>query len=289
MSQSNYGGEDPFDEESTSAPPLPKKRTSTNSKEDPELLAAVERLKKKEHELNQREQMLDNRSEILMERERLNQNPRIANWPKCRPLVYMNFEEDMPSQETFKLVRRAYWEWCAAVAALIWNIACMAAVLSVEGGQAAGDFVLSVVFFVFLTPIWFGIFRLLYRAARKSKSFFYVLYLFLFGCEIATFIFFALGIPQTGSGGFFYMEEMFNQNVGAGVVVLIGFVFWCLHSVLGVYMWIKARIEYHYCGGLDKARKEAKDAAVDQAKQHPELVAQGTKAVAKGAINSSLS
>jgi len=290
MSAVAYSGENPF--EDNSAPPLPKKdkRSSsrafnTNQNVDPEILAAADRLRNKELELNERERNLDNRAEILMERANLSKGPRAANWPRCRPLVYMNIEDDIPTPETFTLVRRALWHWYSGVLCLGWNAIAEIANMAVGNGSYVGDFVLSLVFWILLTIIWFSIFRVLYRAARKTKSSLYLMYLFLAGCQILSDVFFCLGIPGTGAAGFFFMIKMYGTNVVVGSFDLIAFVFWVAQGVFGIYIWILARREYKKAGGYAAARSETQDAAIDQAKQHPDLVAKGAKAAAKTAAN----
>lgn len=82
------------------------------------------------------------------------------------------------------------------------------------------------------------------------------------------------------------MAENFN-NVGVGIVNLISFVSWVLLTITGVYIWIKARTGYSNSGGNKKAKEEARAAAIDQAKQHPDVVLSGAKLAAKGAMQAS--
>lgn len=82
----------------------------------------------------------------------------------------MNIEEEIPALETKRVVKIAYAGWMISVATLIINVAALCARMSVVGdGQSIGDFVVSLIYFVFLTPVWFLVFRILYRAARLFK------------------------------------------------------------------------------------------------------------------------
>lgn len=121
-------------------------------------------MRSKEEELNKREAVLDSRTKILVDRENVLKNPREPNWPRCRPLLYHNIDADMTEPSVKRLVRFAYFGWLAFLVAVLWNFICMFAAIIVDG--AVGDFILSIVFCVFLPPIFFLIYRILYRAGR---------------------------------------------------------------------------------------------------------------------------
>jgi len=301
MAQVNYEAENPFDEsdnfvnesKQSGRPSLPQKqatsRSSTNvSSNDPALLAKVEELRKKEEELNRREDMLDKRGQVLVDRENGLASPRAPNWPRCRPLIYMNIEGDMTTPELLRLMKLSYYGWIACFALVIWNVGMMLGVVIAEQGtgQAIADLILSIVYCIFFPIMWFGIFRVLYRAARKSKPSLYIVWFILFfPFSWACWILFAIGIPGFGMGGFFYMiQEFKNKHTTMGVFLVIAAVLWCGLVLFQFYLFFVARREYKKAGGTEKAKGEASSAAINEAKKHPDLVKKGANAAGKEAL-----
>jgi len=264
----DYGGDNPFD----TKPSLP-------AKTDPVLLSRAEVLLKKEEELNKRERVLDQRGQILGDREEHYKNKKPPNWPVCRPIVYQNIEEEMPNVELKRLVKIGYTGWFVACIGSLFNLVALCAVMAVTGdGPSIGNFILSIVYIVLLVPIWFLIFRLLYRASRKQKPSLYVLFMIMFALETIGFIGYAIGFPQTGAAGFILMTQMFhNQKVLVGFIVMGCAICWTVAAVYAVWVFILARRQYSKAGGLAQAKKEMGAAALDQAKKHPDLVTKAAK------------
>jgi hypothetical protein len=272
----------PKERKETSPPPSlpPKSSTSSSSTADPRLQDRAERLRKKEDDLNKREAMLDSRTTILVEREKTLANPREPNWPRCKPLLYHNIEEDMPTTQVQRVVRFAYFGWLGFLVALLWNFVCMFALIIAEG--AVGDFVLSIVYMIVLPPLFFLIYRILYRAGRKTKPSLYIVFWIFYFLELLFFAFFVLGYPGTGAGGIFWMSSEFSnaQNV-IGFLLLASLILWGVILGWGIFVFILSRFEYKKAGGLAQAKKEAATAAIEEAKEHPELLKEGAKAGAK--------
>jgi len=254
---------------------------------DANTAAKIEELRRKEEELNKRERILDQRSQILVEREKTVGKIKKKNWPKCYPLVYHNIDEDMSTPDLKRLAKIGYSGWMLSVAALIINIVTLCAVMIATGdGQAIGSFILSIIYFILLAPLWFLLYiKFLYRAASNGKPILYIVFLIFFSIEIIAFIGFAVGVPGTGSGGFFLMTNTFkDDHKAAGFVVLGGSIVWCICCAYGVLLFILTRLEYRNAGGLKKAKQEMGEIAIDQAKKNPELLAKGAKYAADQAI-----
>jgi len=98
-----------------------------------------------------------------------------------------------------------------------------------------------------------------------------------------SYVFFAIGVPGTGAAGFFGMIKAFKKSIAVGVIVLVAFVLWSLEALWGVWIWFMARGQYKNAGGLAKAKKEAGEAALEEAKKNPELMKQGMTYGAKQA------
>mmetsp|Transcript_5823 Transcript_5823/g.8152 ORF Transcript_5823/g.8152 Transcript_5823/m.8152 type:complete len:341 (-) Transcript_5823:51-1073(-) len=260
--------------------PLTTFNSNANTNVDPTLMHKAERLRQKELELNQREQALDSKAVTISQLQQQGRNYRAPNWPPFRPIVYQNIAGDIPSEVQY-LVKRAYWGFLFSAWCLLWNVVCMCTALAIFGsGQAIGDMILSFVYFFFLNAIWFWIYRLIYKAARKSQSSTYLGYLFMMFWVVLSNAFFAVGVPGTGAGGFIYMIKCFEKNIAAGCILIIGCAFWVMIGLWNAYGWIWARSEYSKNGGLEKAKKEASRAAIEEAKNNPDLVMEGARIAA---------
>jgi len=282
----DYRASNPFEDEGTSIssygsqpPSLPQKPSSTGYV-DPEVQRKAQELLKKEEELNRREAVLDQRGKILVEREKLNEDPRAPNWPKCKPFIYHNILEDMKTPTLQRLLKMAYVGWMATTGALIWNVvALLIAMVSDGAGQDIGDFILAIKYFFFIfTPLWFLTYRVLYRGGRKQKPSLFIMWFIFQVLELLAEIFFAIGIPGTGAGGFFLMTSIFKNNKSvAGFFLLSSAVLWCVTIAYGIWIFIVARLEYRKLGGFAKAKGEFAAEAVNQAKKNPDLVIEAAK------------
>jgi len=292
---SEKGEEDQFTPPQSAPPPLPNKSATVNapypppksstsygspSNVDPNLLQRAERLRSKEEELNRREALLDSRTQILVDRENVLKNPREPNWPRCRPLLYHNIDGDMTEPSVKRLVRFAYFGWLAFLVAVLWNFICMFAAIIVDG--AVGDFILSIVYCVFLPPIFFLIYRILYRAGRKTKPSLYIVFWIFYFLEMLLLCYFVVGYPSTGAGGIFWMSSAFSDDHNAlGFMFLASAIVWGIVAGWSIFIFILSRYEYRKAGGLAQAKKEATAAAIKEAREHPDLIKEGVKASAK--------
>jgi len=294
----DYNAQNPFEEDEDKrgsvkkpTPSLPPKSTlrepdafsgrytaTTNSPIDP----TWEGVKRKEAELKRREDDLAKRETNLQEREQSVPKGRVNNFPPCKPLVHQNIAEDMPTDATKSMVRRAFIGWFATLVAFLWNLIMLLSALIARGGTSyITGFILSIVYIIFAYPISFFIFRLLYQAARKGKPSLYVMYFIFIWFEMATWAFYAVGIYQYGGGGFFAMLDSFKSSKVVGVFGVICFVVWVLLIIFHFFIFVLARIQYGKVGGLQQAKKEAKSAAAQQMAEHPEMFAEGIKVTAQ--------
>jgi len=302
-----YDSENPFDEgdatknpfededddqpRQKSPPSLPSKNVATPSysqpsQPNPDLVAKAEALRRREEELNRKEAMLDNRAQNLANRDVGVSNSKPPNWPRCRPLIRHNIVEDMPTPQTIRLIRMAYGGWLAGCSILAVNIVVLLAVLIETKGSSFGDFILSIVFFIILPIIWFTIYRILYRAARKTKAALYITYWVFYFFVMLTHIFFVIGYPGTGAGGIFWMFDAFGAGyMASGFMLLANTILWGCLAGYCVWIFIASRLEYNRAGGLAAAKQNMKDGAISIVKSNPDLVAKGAKMAVKEAAN----
>jgi len=287
--------ENPFEEAPTNPVPPPKPatmRTTGNvptasvtvtidsNNKDPALAARAERLRQLEQELNRRENDLDTRTQILLEREKTGKDPRQPNWPRCYPIMYHDIAGDVKDKDLNRYVRMGYANWIALFIMLFYNIVCELAVLIVEGDSLSiGDFVLSIVFFIFLAPLYLFIYKLLYKAGRKeTKAYHYMAWLIGYFFQILTHIFFFIGAAGTGAAGFFRMIRAFQAKENTvAFLILAAIIVWGLLAVYSIYLWIMIRIEYYRRKLGQNLKQEATKAGVEVAKNNPEVFVEGAK------------
>jgi len=260
----------PFEESSPNTPSLPKKSPN------PKLVEEAAKLKQKEEELNEREAVLDNRAHILMDRENIREK-NAPNWPRCKPILYHDIDQEIRSDELKSLVHFGYKGWLIGEYALIYNIVALLVVVIQDASSTnVGSFVLSIIFLIIGTPISFLIYRALYRAGRKVRPGLFVGYFILLLIEMISYLLFALGWSGSGAGGFVLMVDMFEgKYVVAAIFLIVGCANWVLLTVYSIIIFIRTRIQYKNAGGWKGAKSNFKEAAVTTAKENPELAAKG--------------
>lgn len=272
----------PF-EDSPTAPRLPPRTGAV----DPKILEAAERLRKREEDLNKREGVLDQRESILWDREKAFAPPP-PNWPGSpwpfKRLLYQNIPEEIQSESMQKLVTHAYWTWKYGLWwCLVWNLVNQAAQLSL-GSDYIADFIVAIIYLIFFPWISFWIFRILYRACKKQKAWLFIVYFVFVWLQICVYILWALGFKGEGAGGIINAIDGFKKNVAVGALIFIGFGFWVIFAIIHIYLFFRARAEYAAIGGLAAAKKEAKGAAIQAAKDNPELLAAAAQQGARVAM-----
>jgi len=247
---------------------------------------SADSLNKKEQEIKRREEALSRREQQLDQQEKTIQTSRgtrIPNWPRCRPFIYHNIVEDMPTPEAITLVKRAYGAWFALIACLVINLASLLASVIIRGEPIAiQSFFLSLAYTVVCTPASFLIYRLVYQAARKSATAMYFLYFIFLWFEILVYIaVFILGLDGWGGAGFFLMVGIFGESIAVGVLCLISIVCWTFLVAWSLYIFHLARMQYVKLGGSAAAKKAVGDAAARGIASNPDLVEQGIRYGAK--------
>lgn len=141
-------------------------------------LQTPEGIRKKELELKRREEDLQRREQALLVKEdELDKvSPKKKNWPRFRPMIYHNIQEEIP-EEHKKLVRNAYIMWFVTVWCYFYNFfSVLSALIVTGGGSEIASFILSIVDFIFFVPLSFLIYRLLYRATRYEFLFLFIIF-----------------------------------------------------------------------------------------------------------------
>jgi len=278
----------------TSPPPAPKQdKVYSNSTINPQVNTSFntskDGIKAKEEELKRREEDIKRREKTLQKQEetvaRGGKKPK--NWPFFRPILYQNIAEEIPVDEQM-LVRFAYYIWLATVTMFLFNIATVLGDLIVTGdGKEIASFILSIVYTLFLVPLFFMGFRILYNAARKTKSSYYLSYLCFKWFEFVVIVWQTIGVRGWGGGGFLVMIYLFEGKgksyKAMAIIALCCTVFWIFVLLLHVYLFFHARKFYKLAGGYREARKQGATYGARKAAENPDLVT----AAAKGTYSAS--
>lgn len=168
-------------------------------------------------ELAQKESDLLKREEVLKQRESecgiVHKEP---NWPlKCYPLCYHDIDEEVPARYR-KLVRRLYLCLLANWVCLLlnWIVVLMAVIGGTKQTQADSDALwASVYLFLGVPASWKLWYSRAYYGSRKNKTGGWIFFFVSFGSHTLFCCVMALGVPNTASGGLFFMFKMINNSL----------------------------------------------------------------------------
>ena len=206
-----------------------------------------------------REQILDERERDLRRREdALRNGPKAPNFPKFKPIVYYNVQEEIPAG-CQNLIEKSYK--LLMIITLFYFLNMLAGlVILISGGNNVGGFLLSILYFVVFPPLtfYFNHFQL-YKSLKTDSSARYLVYFINSGIAIVVYVFLLVGISLGGGSGLVVMFKMFNENH------LVAGIFCAVFSVtvgLGILAYVallKLVFSNYRAGGhsIEKARNEA--------------------------------
>jgi len=199
-------------------------------------------------------------------------DPRPKNWPRCRPIIHHNIEGEIPPHH-IKLIRQAYLGWYFHIVALIFNFICMLG--SIIKGEVVASFFYALIAMVVGIPISFWVYWMLYSSIRKASGFFFCIWFVVFVLQIASEIFFAIGIDGYGTAGVIMVLVSFDaQNTTLGILFLVATILWVLVTLYNVYVFNKARIAWNSLGGAEAARKDFTNQAAQAAYDNRDTIKQ---------------
>lgn len=172
------------------APAPPAAQTLTQA----ELLKRQAELDRRAAELAAREQALNSAGAGVI---RENNWPPVPSICPFGPCLYQDINVEIPV-EFQRIVRHAYYLWMYFLAVLLANLIGGIAKWSVE--NESGYFTFALMSLLILTPASFMCwFRPLYKAFRSDSSFSFMIFFFVFFCQLVLSIFWAIGIPGSGA------------------------------------------------------------------------------------------
>jgi len=235
----------------------------------------AERERKAAHDQNQADQKMQAAAKAM---EGNGSNKPEPNWPPCLPkkVVYQNFKEEIPDIVRTR-VRMAYIHFLASLVLLLYNVVCAIACMVAVSASAIGDLILACVYIPFLGAMFFFVYRRLYKAAKSGQSLSYFLFFIGFTVEILIAILALIGPQRSGFMGIMWTVEAFDEKEGnksVGFMCLIDAILWGVSAGFMIYLWIHTRVNFQQAGGIKAMRKQALEKAtfgvVKAAKDHPD-------------------
>jgi len=243
-----------------------------------------DQLRQKQSELDKREHQLEYQERIISDQRADIEIDHPANWPKCRPIIYHDIRVDIPEHGR-SLVTRVYFSWLFSIVCLSLNVVALLAGVIVDSGMAT-SFGISIALLLLglLIPFIFW-YRPLYKAVRNDSGLNFFFFFFCYAWHILLAIIYAIGIPNSGGGGFIVATQIFKVSIGAGVILIISGGFWAFLSAFCILQFIFALRFYKNRGHTvtGDASKIATDAATSETGRA--VIAQGAKTAATTAAS----
>jgi len=198
------------------------------------------------------------------------------NWPPCKPILYHDIKEDIPT-DLQAMVRAGYICWLAYAFLVILNwFAIMCHYFADIKNQEPSGFIVAC-FMVLLAPaLAFTMsYQSLYKGCATNKASSLLWYVITQFCTVGMIIYFSLGVPNTGAAGLFLILDAAG-NSNNFITVLISTTAACWLALLAYALYVVRRVWYYYKfagGGNQRTEEEVRSA----------LNKQGYKAVVENA------
>ncbi|GFP79325.1 secretory carrier-associated membrane protein 4 [Phtheirospermum japonicum] len=170
------------------------------------------------------------------------------NWPPFFPIIHHDIANEIPIHAQ-KLQYLAFASWLGIVFCLMFNL--IAIIVCWIRGGGATIFFLAVIYALLGCPLSYVLwYRPLYRAMRTDSALKFGWFFMFYMLHLAFCIFAAIAPPIVFRGksltGILAAIDVFSDHVLVGIFYLIGFAFFCLESLLS--LWVLQKI-YRYFRG----------------------------------------
>lgn len=266
--------------------------------------AQDEALRKKEAELRRKEEELNMKMRMQAEQQAQIQQqqaslgPKAPNWPPfppfmrkfcaCKPWIYHSIPDEIPPEHQ-KHLRLIYYSWWLLVVCYMFNILGTMCVLI--AGQGGKDFGFAIMYLPIISALSFYLwYRPVYSAYMKDKSFYFMMYLFFGGWNIAFEIYLIIGLPDNGTCGFINTINLFGKAfIGEGIICLLGLILWIFAACVHTWQWRLVYRDFRFRGHtFAEARNQAFSSAAKSAAQSDvgrEAISSAVTGAVKGAVS----
>lgn len=229
---------------------IPLDSSKDLKKKEKELQAKESELKKREQELKRREDAAARAGIVIEEK----------NWPPFFPIIHHDIANEIP----IHLQRLQYFAFASLLGltlCLFWNI--IAVTTAWIKGEGVKIWLLAIIYFISGVPgayvLWY---KPLYRAMRTESALKFGWFFMFYLLHIVFCIFSAVAPPIIFKGksltGILPAIDLIGDHAIVGIFFFIGFSFFCIESLLSV--WVIQQV-YMYFRGSGKAAEMKREAA----------------------------
>ncbi|XP_020599602.1 secretory carrier-associated membrane protein 2-like [Phalaenopsis equestris] len=229
---------------------IPLDSNMDSRKKEKELQAKEAELRRREQDIKRREDAVARAGIVLEEK----------NWPPFFPIIHHDIAKEIPVHVQ-RLQYLAFASFLGLTACLFWNlIAVTAAWIKVSNVKI---WLLAIIYFISGCPgayvLWY---RPLYNAMRTESALKFGWFFLFYLLHIVFCIFAAVTPPIIFKGksltGILAAVDVIGDSVIVGVFYFIGFGFFCIESLLSI--WVIQQV-YMYFRGSGKAAAMKREAA----------------------------
>jgi len=210
--------------------------------------------------------------------------PRTKNFPPCYPLFYHNLDE-MPTRQLKRMMQKVLLGWFVAIFVYVINL-CALGYSLFSGGSGADtiSFIMAIVYVIGGPVVSFGIYMILYTAARKNNAMYYCCFLVWFAALTILFVVLAFGPHGFGGSGLLQIITRANdltatpthKGISPAVLVTlgVGMLLWlCVVGYHCYIMWM-VRKQWNEAGGMKATTKEGIKASAQVAHDNKDTIKQ---------------
>lgn len=217
---------------------IPLDTMNDPKKKERELAAWEAELNRKEKEIKKREEAVSKAGVPADDR----------NWPPFFPIIHHDIANEIPVHAQ-KLQYLAFASWLGIVLCLVFNVIAIT-VCWIRGGGVK-IFFLAIIYAILGIPLSYVLwYRPLYRAMRTDSALKFGWFFMFYLLHILFCIFAAIAPPVVFHGqsltGILAAIDVFSEHVLVGIFYLIGFGFFCLESLLS--LWVLQKIYLYFRG-----------------------------------------
>lgn len=217
---------------------IPLEPMNDPGKKEKDLAAWEAELKKREKDIKRREETVSKVAVPIDDK----------NWPPFFPMIHHDISSEIPVHAQ-KLQYLAFASWLGIIFCLGFNLIAVTVCWLRGGGSKI--FFLAVIYALLGWPLSYVLwYRPLYRAMRTDSALKFGWFFLVYSIHICFCILAAIAPPIFFHGrsltGILAAVDVFSDHVLPGVFYLIGFGFFCLESLLS--LWVIQKIYIYFRG-----------------------------------------